>query len=245
MSTKTPTSIDRDTVVVTKPAHYDAVTCTRFEARAPVSIAAALDAAEVDIAGPVSVDGPVNADTVSCSGTLGVTGPLHTDTLTVTGSIGVDGPTSAGRVSIEGAGQFADLATDELSVHGALEGVEISADTVEVHGAIDCRRIAADVVEIRGGIECDRLAADEVTLSLASESAVEAIEADHVTITRREQDGFLVADRVVGERIEVEHADVETVEGDVVTVGPGARIGTLRAARYDIDEDATVGEIVE
>lgn len=40
--------------------------------------------------------------------------------------------------------------------------------------------------------------------------------------------------------VEIEDATVEKVTGEEVRIGSGSRVGVVRAAELDVDEDATV-----
>ncbi|WP_435360734.1 hypothetical protein [Haloarchaeobius sp. DFWS5] len=226
MPTETHDRHAENALVVTSPSQFPTVDCHRFEANAPVAVDHAFDAHHAEVNGPLSVDGPMNVHHCDCNGPLGVMGPLNVHHLDVDGSVGVEGPTSCHELDLDGAGQFADLHAETISVSGALEATDCSAETVSLDGALDC----------------DQLDASHITLRLSGESAVRRIDADELTVTRRQPDGFLVADTITADHLSLEHTEVTTVEGDHVTIGPGCHVQLLRASEYEIDDAATVDE---
>lgn len=214
-----------DDVRVVGPTHLSSVDCETFSA-----------------AGATKVDGDVAARTVSLEGTTNVGGDATATEFVAKGSTNVVGDVTAAEITAKGSTRVeGDLLTDRLDAKGSSRFEGVSADVASVAGALSVAGLAADAVEIRGVVDADRIEADDVRIAMGDgESAVDAILGGTVSVERENSEGRLYAERVEGEAVSLEHATVEEVTGEKVGLGPGARVGLVRAEELDVDEGASV-----
>ena len=214
-----------DDVRVVGPTHLSSVDCETFSAT-----------------GATKVDGDVAARTVSLRGSASVGGDAKATEFVAEGSTNVSGGVTADEVTAKGSTRVeGDLQSDRLDAKGSSRFEAVNADTASVAGALSVADLVADAAEIRGVVDADCIEADDVRIVLGDgESTVEAIRGGTVSVERENTDGRLHAERVEGEVVSLEHATVDEVTGEKVRLGPGARVGLVRAEKLDVDEDATV-----
>lgn len=214
-----------DDVRVVGPTHLSSVDCETFSA-----------------AGATKVDGDIAARTVSFKGTTNVGGDAKATEFVAEGSTNVSGGVTADEVTAKGSTRVeGDLWSDRLDAKGSSRFETVNADAASVAGALSVADLVADAAEIRGVVDADCIEADDVQIVLGDgESTVEAIRGGTVSVKRENTDGRLHAERVEGEVVSLEHATVDEVTGEKVRLGPGARVGLVRAEELDVDGDATV-----
>lgn len=189
-----------------------------------------VDSESVSAAGATKVDGDVVAGTVSLKGTANVGGDVRATEFEAKGSTNVAG----------------DVTVDEMNAKGASRFEDVNADVVSAAGALSVADLEADAVEVRGVVDADRIDADEVRITMGDgESTVDVLRGGTVSVERENSTGRLRAETVEGEAVSLEHATVEEVVGEKVDLGPGARVGLVRAAELDVDEDAMVEKTEE
>lgn len=215
---------------VVGPTHLSSVDCETFTAT-----------------GATKVDGDVAARTVSLKGTASVGGDVKATELTAKGSTNVAGDVTADEITAKGSTRVeGDLLTDRLDAKGASRFEDVAGDVASVAGALSVAELVADAVEIRGVVDADRIEADDVRIAMGDgESTVETIRGGTVSVGRENSEGRLHAERVEGEVVSLEHATVDEVTGERVSLGPGAHVGLVRAAELDVDEEATVEQTEE
>ena len=201
-----------------------------------------VDSESFSAAGATKVDGDVTADTVSLKGTANVGGDVRATEFEAKGSTNVAGDVTADEMNAKGSTRVdGALRTDRLEAKGASRFEDVNADVVSAAGALSVADLEADAVEIRGVVDADRIDADEVRLAMGDgESTVDVLRGGTVSVEREDSTGRLRAETVEGEMVSLEHATVEEVVGEKVDLGPGVRVGLVRAAELDVAADATV-----
>lgn len=214
-----------DDVRVVGPTHLSSVDSETFSAAGATKVDGDVTARTVSLKGTANVGGDVKATEFAAKGSTNVAGDVTADEMRAKGSTRVDGNLQADRLDAKGSSKFGDVDADTVSAAGALSVADLAAETVEIRGVVD-----ADLVE-----------ADEVRVAMGDgESTVESIAGGTVVVERENSDGRLHAQTVEGEEVYLEHATVDEVTGEKVSLGPDARVGTVRAEELEVDENATV-----
>lgn len=245
------------------------VNARTFGASGAATVDGPVTAELVDVSGSAAVRGDVETIDFESTGSADVDGAFDAKRADVTGAFDVRGRARIRTFDLRGSAEFVELRGGEIANGGSLEAETVEAGTVSSSGVLEADRLVSDEVstsgvleagtveagrfESSGALEIDALRADEVRIRIGNADAVvDEIEGVDVRIERARNrgDGLLakfrepgefVGERVSGETVSVEHARIDVVEGEDVVLGPGAAVGTLRAADAEVDPDATVG----
>lgn len=223
----TGTVSDGEDLRVVGPTSLESVECRRFVAKGATNVEADVTADAATLKGTASVGGDVSVRKFESKGATDVAGSLEADDVALEGTTRVVGPLRTDVLSAKGASQFGDVAADSFAAKGQVSVDAVTADGIDLHGVVSAERLEATSVSLRLG---------------GDTSTVGTIVGSDVTVERDEgsERGDLEATRIEGETVTVAHADVEEVTGREVFVGPGSRVGVVRADEIEVHPDATV-----
>lgn len=242
------TATNEGDVSVVGPTHLSSVDCESFSAAGATKVDGDVKADVVSLKGRTNVAGDLEAEEVTAKGSSNVAGDLKAEEFTVKGSTNVAGSVNADETTVKGSTRIeGDLRTGRLDAKGSSNLRDVSADSVSAAGALSVADLVADAVEIQGVVDANRIRAEEIRIALGDDdSSVGTIQGKTVVVEREkmggpgETDGHLDAETVTGDEVAIEHATVEEVSGETVRLGPGAKVGVVRAGELDVDENATV-----
>lgn len=160
-------------------------------------------------------------------GSTRIDGDINAEEMTVSGTTRIDGKTTGGILDATGATRLADVSVDSVEMSSELSG-----------GGIE-----AVILVVQGAIRADTINATLIDFAVESQSEIGRIEAEHVTVTPEEKDGYFVADRIVAGTVSLGASKVEGVVVDTVTLGSDAAIGTVRTDEIDAHDDTAIDTI--
>jgi cytoskeletal protein CcmA (bactofilin family) len=248
-----------ETVRANGSGTYDHVDTERFEVNGTASVREDVVAREVSVNGSLDVGGTLESEEVDLDGSASFDGDCSVDHLDADGSTVVEGNLDGHDIESDGATTVeGNLVANEAAFDGSTM-VEGLADVTElsVDGTGTFGDIIAETLGVEGALDADDVRAERFELGLGGDSAVDAIRAGGVEVSRREGGGSLLArlldrgdptlavDLVEGDHVELDATAAETVAAETVVLGADAEVGVVYADDLDAAAGATVGEVRE
>ncbi len=189
--------------------------------------------AEFKVAGSARVRGSLQCDGAKVSGSCDFDGDVRCSNFKSSGSSRISGSLQADDVDVSGSLELAkDLVAQDISTSGSLR-VDGS-----VHGQ-DFR--SSGSVRIQG-----ELKASDVDIELGGASKIGSIEAQDINV--RMTGGFLrsrgdlIAERIIGQDVDIEGTTAAFVQGQDVRIGPHCHVDVVVAQDLVVHESSEVKE---
>ncbi len=213
-----------------------------------------VDVKEVKIAGSAKIEGNVRAERVKCAGACRIEGNLRAKEVKIAGSMHVEGDAEADTIEFSGGMKIeGNVASKVLKSAGGTkcEGKIIAREKLDMGGSISALSIDTPIFRGKGSIKVDSsVKCETFRLEMDGNSSAGRIEADKIEIISGNSKGIisrifgrkgsLKAKKIKGKSISVENTIADMVEGENVNIGPGCRIGVLRASRARVHESSRV-----
>ncbi len=202
--------------------------------------------------GASKVEGNLRAREAKISGSTKIEGDLVVKKLNTGGSIKVEGKTEAGYMDLSGASKFEGaVKADRIESSGATKfESDIVVDEMETSGAFKAvQNILARTFKGSGAFAVEgTLTGSEIILKPGADCRVGHIKGGDVLVEAGGGGGFLsfvkkgklTAKSIKGDNIYLEATTVDLVEGNVVKIGPGCKVGTVRGKDIKVHESASV-----
>ena len=251
------TALDRgERVTVNGVGSFGDVDCETFSVDGTCSVAGDVLADRVVVNGAAQVGGRVDAHDLDSDGSLTVGDVFHVDVVHLEGATEVGGNLDAHEVAADGATEvLGSLVAAEARFDGTVSvGGPTDVTTLSVDGVGRFDDVNAGAFAVDGALEASDVAADSFSLDVHDDSAVDAVTATEVRVTRGDDDpsvperfvgsaaGTFTVDTVEGGTVELDATDAETVVGERVTLGPDADVAVVYTDDLDAHPSAAVGE---
>jgi|GEM_PF-1891175 len=245
---------EQDRVDVSGPTTLDGVDAETFDASGHTTVTGDAYADRGDLSGHTEIRGDLRAVTVTASGATTVAGDAAVETVDASGSTTIDGDLTA--VTVDASGSLSvggHAGIEELDASGATRCGSLAAETAAVSGDTTIREVTVDTFDVGGALEVEDLDAATLTVRLGTgDVTVDHLDAGTVTVQRTEsrggvlgvligrEDGRATVETLVAEEVSLVDTTVTELTAETASIGPGCRIECLRAAEWEIDDDATV-----
>ncbi len=209
--------------------------------------------------GAAKVKGDMNADEASISGATKVTGNAKVGRLGASGSLKIGGDTEAKSLDLSGATKFnGKVKTDEIDSSGSTKfNGDVEAKDFVSSGSMKAKNVISDVFTASGGFKISgTLKGEEISLKPAGDCKVNKIEGGDILVETKSSSGVLSgllssigsgsgtlkSETIKGDDIYLENTRADLVQGDDVKIGPGCKIGRVKAKNLKVHESSTVDE---
>ncbi len=213
-----------------------------------------VDVKEVKIAGSAKIEGNVRADTVKCSGSCHIEKDIRAGLLKVSGAINAEGNVAADTILFSGGMNIeGNIEAAKLKSGGALrcEGRITAKERLETNGSLSAKSVETSVFEGKGSIKLEEgIKCEDFRLEADGKSSVEYLESKRVEVVSGSgrgvlsrilgKKGYFRAERISGDEIYIENTYAGLVDGNIVEIGPGCRIETLKCRKEKVHESSSV-----
>jgi len=217
---------------------------------------------KISISGSGHIDGDVTCNSLGISGSGHIDGNVEcAGPVRVSGSARMSGDMRAKSFSTSGSAHIdgsLDCETGGVSGSAHISG-SIRAGEFTTHGSLGARTVEAEHFTARGGFSItELLSADEIDVVIGGNCRAGEVGGKNIKVRRGEMNSILgwlfgagrrggfECTAIEGDRVDIEYVKADVVRGDVVTVGPGCKIGRVEyKTSCTADFDSDIGERVQ
>lgn len=202
--------------------------------------------------GSAKVNGNVICDHFGCSGSGKVTGDVEAKEVKVSGACKIEGDMRGGLLVTSGAANIeGDIKCEKVSASGMLTtGKNIEAEEVNIeggiknYGTINAEKIRIECRAGNGSCTFNEMGASKISINGYNESSRPYFFKLFGMFTGGTS--IITGNIVEGDDIYMENANVKTIRGDRVVIGPGCRIQQVEYREtIEISDQAEVTEVVK